>query len=401
MKKIKLKNGLTVIQSTQKRETTAINLLVKVGSCKEEKKQFGFAHFIEHMLFEGTKTRTALEISKEIEGLGGEFGAYTTNERTCYYVKSLARFYEKSLDILSDIVKNPLFDEKILEKERGVILSEISMRKDEPRHYQWDLFVTNLFKDYPLGHPIIGYRDIIKNVKREELVDFFFKHYVAENMVLVIVGPKEVEMDVIEKYFGDVNLSETDKFSIDYPIEQDSKYIVEKRKINQVYVVFGYRTYNVKNEDTIALDVLRAILGRGMSGRFFDEIRNKRGLAYDLGCIFNPGVNYGFFGFYYSCEKKNLELCKELMGKEIKNLDTINEQELEESKNYLEGEFIMENDDNMKFADSIAFSEFADDLEYFENFVEKVREIKKEDVLRVAKKYITGKEVQVMVGDVE
>jgi predicted Zn-dependent peptidase len=398
MQKITLKNGLTIVQSLQDRETTAINLLVKVGSSNEEKNQFGFAHFIEHMLFEGTKSRTALEISKEIEGVGGEFGAYTTNERTCYYIKSLSRYYEKSLEILSDIISNPLFANDSLQKERGVILSEISMRKDEPRHYQWDLFITNLFKDYPLGHPIIGYKEIIKKVTREELVNFFSKYYIPNNMTLVIVGPKYLDKKIIGKHFGNLQKQEKKEFSFTYPLKQNQQNVIENRKINQTYIVFGYRTHNIKHEDTIALDVLQAILGRGMSGRLFDEIRNKRGLAYDLGCMFNPGINYGFFAFYYSCEKKNIKLCKELMLKEIKDLKNITDKELEESKNYLEGDFIMENEDNMKYADSIAFSEYANDLDYFKNYIKHIRQIKKEDVLRVAKKYITKDELQVFIG---
>src|SRR3989338_4535568 len=157
MKKYKLKNGITLLYEKKPSKSAAVEIMVKVGSNYEDKRIRGISYFIEHMLFEGTKKRkTSLEISNEIEKLGGEMNAYTSNEVTAFFVKVLGKHFEKALDVLSDIIQNPLFDEKMVDKERKVLLKEINMVTDEPRFHQWILFTKTLFKKHPAKHPTYG-----------------------------------------------------------------------------------------------------------------------------------------------------------------------------------------------------------------------------------------------------
>mgnify|MGYP006285926187 CR=1 FL=1 len=397
MRRTTLSNGLTLLHQETKDDTFAAALLIKVGSNHETEKEYGISHFIEHMLFEGTKTRTALDISREIEGLGGEIGAYTANERTCYYLKALTKHAERSADVMLDIITDPLFSDKIMEKERNVILSEINMRHDEPRYLQWDLLLSALFKDLPLGHPIIGNTKNIKGLKVEDLEAFFRKHYVASNMTLSVVGPRKV-LDMMKNKFSSIPKGKPNRLRYRYPYLRKRKLRREKRKIKQSYSVFGYRTVPLMHKDAAALEMIRSILSKGMSGRIFDELRNKRGLAYDLGAHHNPAVNYGFFAFYVSTEPRNLSLCHRLIRKEIEKVSALTDKEFIEAKNFLEGEIIMEKEDKSDLADNLAFWDYAGDPRYKDNFLRALKKVGVKDIRDTARRYFGKDYARVIIG---
>ena len=174
MHKYTLKNGLTLLFEKRATKTTAVEVTVKTGSNNESKKINGISHFIEHMLFEGTKTRkSSREIANEIEKLGGELNAYTSNERTAFFAKVLNKHFDKALEILSDIIKNPLFDKKNIEKERKVILKEINLVTDEPRFHQWILFQKTLFKKHPSKNPTYGTVEAVKTITKKDLLNYY------------------------------------------------------------------------------------------------------------------------------------------------------------------------------------------------------------------------------------
>ena len=178
MKKFVLNNGLTVIFEKKAAKSVAIEITVKTGSNNEDSKVSGISHFIEHMVFEGTKKRkTNKEIANEIEKLGGDLNAYTSNEKTCFFVKVLNKHFEIALDVLSDVIQNPLFEDKSIEREREVILKEINMVKDEPRFHQWVLFQKALFKKSPTKNPVYGTVQAIKKIKRQHIMAYFERYY--------------------------------------------------------------------------------------------------------------------------------------------------------------------------------------------------------------------------------
>jgi zinc protease len=390
MEKKVLKNGITVIIEPRETATVALQATIKTGSNNESKKIKGISHIIEHMLFEGTKNRSPLQISGEIEGLGGEIGAFTTNERTCFYVKSLPHHFDKSLEILADIIQNPLFSKKSLEKEKKIIISEVKLMHDEPRFYQWELFQKTLFKKHPARTPIIGTKKAIRSISRQDILDYYNRYYVPNNIIVSVVGKVKDILPTLEESFSDFKGKKlpTSPF-VSEPEKKAPEEMMEKRHIHQSYLVFGYKTVPRAHQDSYTLDVIRAILGKGLSGRLFTEIRTKRGLAYDVGVHHEVNINYGFFAVYLSTDKKNINECKNIILNELKKLNNVKEKELEEAKNFIEGDFLMSNEDNQKFADTLAYWDFARDVSFTKSYLNNIIKVTKKDILTVAKRYFT------------
>ncbi len=391
MKKAKLANGLTLILEKKSTETITIQATVNVGSNNENNRINGISHFIEHMLFEGTKKRpNSRVISNEIESLGGELNAYTSNERTCFYVKVPKKHFDKALDIISDITQNPLFTEKNIEKERRIILKEINLHKDDPRFHQWILFSKTLFERHPARLAAYGTVETVNKMTRKDILDYYHKYYVPNNVIISIVG--DFNKDIINKIknqFKDFKTTQLPK--IKRIIEPKQKKIVkkEKRKILSSYIVLGYKSVDRLNKDSYVLDVVKAILGRGQSGKIFDEIRNKRGLAYEVGVHNEPCIDYGFFAVYFNTDKKNIKRIIGLVLKEFDNLRNLTVKDLKEAKGFLVGQHILDNEDTREVADELGYWESIKDAELLNSYVKEVSKVTKKDISRVARKYLT------------
>lgn len=398
MKKFKLQNGLTVILVNRPSKTFAIEVNVGIGSNYESDKIRGISHFIEHMLFEGTKKRTSFQIANEIESVGGEIGAFTSNVRTCFYIKAIKKHYKKSFDVLLDILTSPAFDDKMIEKERKVILSEVKMREDEPRYYQWQLLQTTMFKDYPAKHPIIGYRETIQKMSREDIISYFKKNYNASNMILTYVGDTKGVLNDLKSYFSKIPSGKKAKVVLNKekrPKKNSSKKVI--RDISQAYMVRGFLSVPRFHKDSYVLDVIHALLGRGLSGKLFDEIRQKHGLAYDVGSHNEAEKDYGFYAVYVNTDKKNLIKAKDLIKKVFSELNDLTPKELKEAKTYIEGDFIMEEEDNQKFADEIAFWENTGDSSMIKSYLKNIKKVTKKDILRVRDKYLYGPCTEIVI----
>src|SRR3989338_5688265 len=202
MQKLRLPNGLTVIHEPKKGNSVVVELQVNVGSNDESPEERGISHFLEHLLFEGTQKRPTNQlISNEIESIGGDFNAYTTNERTCFYIKVLKKHFTIAVEVLSYIMLNSLFKEEHIKREKNVIIKEIDMINDEPRFYQWLLLQRTLFNKHPCRYPTYGKKEIIMNLTRDKIIQYFQKHYLPNNMVLSIVGDVKNWRKEIEKLF--------------------------------------------------------------------------------------------------------------------------------------------------------------------------------------------------------
>jgi predicted Zn-dependent peptidase len=390
MKKRVLKNGLTVVIVEKPTDSVAFMATVKVGSNYEKKAQNGISHFLEHMIFEGTKTRpSARQIANEIESIGGEINAYTSTERTSFYVRVLGKHFDKGLDIISDIIQNPLFDQKALEKERKVILKEINMVTDEPRFHQWILFQKTLFKKHPTKNPTYGTVEAVKKISRKNLVDYYRANYKPTNLILTVVGNLDKKsLKKIENKFANFKPGIIEKQEkVKEPKENKPTKAKEKRRMFSSYLVLGYKTPTRLNKDSYTLDVIRSILGRGQSGKIFDEVRNKRGLAYDVGAHFESAVDYGYFAVHVNTEKKNLNKCIKIILDEFKKLKNLTEKELNEAKNYLEGEFYLQNEDNYQHADQLGFWELVKDSKLMKDYTKKIKKVTKKDISNVVNKY--------------
>ena len=391
MKKHVLSNGLTIIEEKKNSDSVTLQITIKVGSNQEKEGIRGASHYIEHMLFEGTKKRkNAREISNEIESLGGEINAYTNDTRTCFYIKVPKKHYRKAFDILSDIIKNPLFREDDIEKERKVILKEINIFNDDPRHYQWILFEKNLFINHPSRFPAYGTIKDVKKINQKQIVDYYNSYYVANNAILSIVGNIPSPKKITEEYFSDFKKGNVPNIKkVNEPLAKKPKLVKVKRKILNSYMVFGYKAPPRDNKDSYILDVIEAILGKGQSGKIFDEIRNKRGLAYEVGVHYEASTDHGFFAIYLSADKKNISLIKKIILKELSDLTTLSTKELKEAIGYVEGRYILDNEDTQSQADELCFWELIKDVNLKKSYLDKIRKVTKKEISLVSKKYLS------------
>lgn len=388
IKQFTLSNGIRVIHVPRTSEILTVHVTVGVGSNYETPAQAGISHFIEHMAFEGTKTRTSADIANSIERLGGEFSAYTSRELTCYYVKIIKKHSAIAFDILSDVLANSTFDQKSLDKERKVILSEIEMTMDNPRQYQWTLFNRTLFKTFPAKNPIIGNRAVVSTLSSQDLVSYFKTHYLAGQMVITVVGTIPRMQETLEQHFSIVPRG---ALSVSFDEEKKNMHTtaVERRKINQSYAVLGYKTAKRSERDSYVLDVIDAITGRGLSGTLFRKIRVEHGMAYDVGTYHDPNIHYGTFACYFSTDKKNIPQCVDLARAELKRMQSVSERELQEAQQFIEGSFTIDQEDSVDFASDLGEWAFASKAEDAVSYVKKIQSVTLKDIKDVAARYFT------------
>jgi predicted Zn-dependent peptidase len=392
MHRVKLPNNLTVISDKKQSKSVVIEVSVYVGSNNESPRHAGITHFVEHMLLEGTKKRpSAAAIAQEIEKLGGEINAATTNERTFFYVKVPKRHFEVALDVIADVIQNPLFDEPTFKKEKKVIIDEINLVNDEPRFYQWILFESNLFVNHPTKNPVYGRKSTVKSMSIKDIACYYKKYYVPNNVVISVVG--EVGNNMLNliklkfKHFKPKSLPP--KKRLPEPPQKFKRTFSESKSTLQSNVVLGYKTVKRSDKDSYVLDVIRGILGRGQSGKLFDELRNKRGLAYDVGVHHEPAIGYGLFAVYLSTHKKNIPECQKLSLEVLEALKSISSEDVEDAKSFVEGEFLLSYEDNQKMADLLAFWNAVGDYSGPENYLREINKVTAKDVARIAEKYLT------------
>ncbi|MEK6984653.1 MAG: pitrilysin family protein [Nanoarchaeota archaeon] len=399
MKRYTLKNGLRVLFEKNTSKSVAVEVMFRVGSNYESRKLAGISHFLEHMLFEGTKKRkNSREIANEIEKFGGEFNAYTAGDRTAFFIKIMNKRLDTALDVLSDMVSNPIFDNKIIEKEKQVILKEINMINDDPRLFQWILFQKTLFEKHPAKNPTYGSIESVKNLDHKQVVNYYSSHYLPNNMIISIIGNAKNVRKKIESYFGKLkpnNLTKRPK--VNETRQKKIKKFVKKKKTLNSYIVLGYKTCPRSSKDSYVFDVIAAILGRGQSGWVFDEIRNKRGLAYQVGVHNETEIDYGMFAVYAGLDKKNIDKAKWIIMQQFRRLEKLSRKNLEEAKTYIEGNHTLQMEDNFHHADNLAFWETIKDAKLAETYLKNIRNVTINDVKKVARKYLNDKYTLVVI----
>ncbi len=391
MRRYSLENGLTVIEEKRDSDSITLQLTVRVGSNYENSGVRGISHFIEHMLFEGTTSRAdAREISNEIESLGGEINAYTDNVRTCYYIKVPTKHFEKAADILSDMIINPSFAQSAIDKERQVILKEINIFNDEARYYQWILFQQALYRRHPARFPAYGTREDVQSISREDILSFFNRHYFGSNCILTVVGNAPRTQQIIKKYFSALQRGKAKRVSFPAePLTTTKKISKVQRNIMNSYHVLGFKSVPRIHKDSYVLDVIQAVLGRGQSGKIFDEIRNKRGLAYEVGVHHEASLDFGFFSIYFSADRSKFKLIEKLINEELVSLSKLTAKELKEAKGYVEGKNILDAEDTHHKADALGYWELMSNAAFEREYASKIRKVTLSDIKRVAKKYFS------------
>lgn len=398
MHKTILPNGLKVIYEPKKSNSVVVEVLVNVGSDHEQENERGISHFLEHMVFEGTKKRpNNWLISNEIERVGGNFNAYTTNERTCFYVKVLKKHFHLAVEVLADIIQNPLFRKEEINKEKNVVLKEIDLVNDEPKFYQWILLQKNLFKLHPARFPTYGSKQVIQNLNRKKVLDYYRRYYIPNNMVISVVGEVKDWKKTIEKEFVLPKSKTLVRKKVGPELLLNSKVVRESRDVSNTYLVIGFKSVQRNHPDSPVLEIIDAILGRGQSGKMFMEIRGKKGLAYDVGTEHISDVNFGYFAVYATIDGKNLDKVKKLIFEQLNALQKVTEKEINEAKTFTEGDYYLDLEDNQRVADQLLFWEQIKDAQLMNKYIASIKKVTSKDVRRVAEKYFRHY-VQVVIG---
>ncbi len=341
MKKYVLANGLTVIlQPIDNVVSISAGLWIKTGSRNEKPDQYGYAHFVEHMLFKGTQKYSAKDIAQMIDRVGGQHNAATNREYTCYYINVVSDYLKLALEILSDMHLNSKFDAEDIEKERDVIIEELQMYKDSPDEHIHDVFMEVMFGSHPLAHEIIGTEKSLKAATREKIFEFYKEHYVHENTLLVISG--NFNLADAEKLISDffpAKSGEKDVTRLFMPAERTKYRHHINRELEQVHFCLGFDGIRKTDERRWALYLLSSILGGSMSSRLFQNIREKEGLCYSVYSFHSSYSDAGLFGIYCGTSPSKYHLALELIIKELKKLITGNilPEELEDAKTFMKG----------------------------------------------------------------
>ncbi len=385
-----LPNGLSVIVDKRNTNTVAVEVSAKTGSTNEPSKLAGCSHFLEHMLFTGTKKRPdSMAMSKEIDRIGGDFNAYTTHERAAYYALVPSKHLKLAIEVLADMIQNTIFNDAF-EKERQVILKEISFHNDNPRTYQWELFQKALFEKHPAKNPITGNKESITKMKKEDVIKYYKVHYIPNNMSIAIsgnIGNTDVFSKIEEEFtFKPAKLPKQPK--IEEPLAKKPKTVTETRKQEDSYMVLGYKVPPRMHKDSYAIDVIKAVLGGGMSSRLFEEIRNKRGLSYGVAVQHDSNVSFGIFAVTVNAHKDKKDIIKDIILKEIKDLRKIDDKSMEEAKTYLEGSYLLENESNQSRASSLNFWQMAKDARLADSFIDNIKNVTKEDIYNATELYL-------------
>lgn len=401
-----LSNGLRVLTIPMPSlESATVLVMVGAGSRYETRETNGISHFLEHMAFKGTEKRpTAMEISSIIDGMGGEFNAFTGKESTGYYIKSAKGRIETSFDVLSDMLMHSKLDSTELQKERGVITEEINLYEDMPARKIGDIYERLLYGDTPMGWDIAGEKEVIQKIQREDFVNYMGRLYSADNITVVVAGGvKEKEaLSLAEKYFSPMK-----RFKTDEPIavkeEQGKPEIFVKQKATeQIHVALGVRTVSLRSEKRYPLSVLSAILGGGMSSRLFHEVREKRGLAYYVRTSSDEYTDAGTLVSTAGIDPKRVEEAIEVMVGEYAKVAggkmDLKDEELRKAKEFLKGHLVLDLEDSKSVAGYYGSQELLEErIENPDETLAKIEGVTKDDVEAVGKEFFKEKGLNLAV----
>ncbi|WP_168464041.1 M16 family metallopeptidase [Wolbachia endosymbiont of Ctenocephalides felis wCfeT] len=338
-----LDNGLRIItERVRDVDSVAMSIRVGVGSRAENANQNGISHFLEHMAFKGTKTRTAFEIAKAFDDIGGVFNACTGRESTTYYAKVLKKDIKTGIDILIDILMNSTFPEDELEREKGVVIQEIFQTNDSPSDIIFDKYFEAAYKEQPFGRSILGTQDTVKSFTRENLNDYINEHYFGKNMLLAVAGNIEHE-EVVALAKDCLSKIHSEELKQKQNAAYTGGEYLEHRKLDQVHLLIGLPSVSRYDDRYYAFQVLDAILGSGMSSRLFQEIREKQGLAYSVYSFNSSYADTGVFSIFAGTDNSNLDKLLRSVTAELKKLSTndLKEEEVNRVKERIKSQVLM------------------------------------------------------------
>lgn len=387
-----LDDGMKIVTQKADFNNVFIGAWVKVGLINESDEENGLSHFLEHMLFKGTKNRTALQLSDYIEKLGGECNAYTSTEKTVIHTSLLPEHWKFGVDFLADVIQNSNFPKEEIEREREVIIQEIAMYENDPMSEMFTHFMKNVYAGDSLGRTILGPRKNIQKFTRDDLINYFNKWYTTNNMVISACGNIDHE-----EFVNYVKQQFIPAFRIGNSYEENKNNfkIVESKQQNifsQSQFILATESINLHSneKDKLILEILSNIIDGGMSCRLFQEIREKHGLAYQVGFMANLMEKTGFIGVHASLDERNIDKAVKLAKEVLESVKTqITDDELEKAKNTILYTMASNYDSCARLASSNGSCVlFNIEIKTYEQIRDALKEISKEDVFKFAQKYI-------------
>tara|TARA_Y100000310_G_scaffold267889_1_gene280202 strand:- start:1965 stop:3167 length:1203 start_codon:yes stop_codon:yes gene_type:complete len=377
----KLDNGLIVIFEKRKTPVVAVASSVKFGAQHESEKIKGISHFIEHLVFKGTKNRNVSEIPQEIESKGGIINAFTAEELTSYWNKLPGKYFELGADISRDLILNPLFEKKALERERKVILEEIKMYHDNPGTHVMEKIKEMLYEK-PFNMSIAGTLKSVAGLSRENVIELFNSIYSTNNMIFSVVGNTSWEKVLFQaRKFPKIN-----KTIRTLPIILRNGELIEKRKgIDQAHLVFGFHTPKLNDKNRFAAEIFDSILGGGMSSRLFQEVRERKGLCYAIRSHLEQSKDYAYSIIYAGTVKEKVNEIKKIILKEIKNFRVLKKADFDEAKERLIGlrQISKEKCDSTMI--ELLQEELGGDAKNYYNYETKINKVKLQEVRDLSK----------------
>jgi len=395
--KYKQDNGLSVLlEPVEGVVSVSVGLWLNKGSRDEKPDQYGYAHFVEHMLFKGTEKYSAGDIARRIDRVGGQHNAATNREYTCYYINVVSDHLELAMEVLSDMYYNSLFDREELEKEKNVIIEEIRMYEDTPDEFIHDFFMEKMLQGHPLSHSILGSIESIGKTSRESIMSFYSEHYINDNAILAIAGNFNTEKtrDLVSGYFGKERnkiVTVQEKFNGE-PVRTSREHL--EKDLEQVHFCMGVEGIKRGDDDRWGLYILSTILGGSMSSRLFQNIREKEGISYSIYSFHSSYLDCGVFGIYCATLPEKFGLTVDLIMRECRKMfyDGITNEEFEDTKTYMKGNLALSLESNEIRMSQLARNEMTYG-EYFSfiDIVQIIDRITPDDYMRVCDKIFKNK----------
>lgn len=380
--RIKLSSGLTILFEKRNLPVVSVVLATRGGAAFENEKNKGLAHFFEHMVFKGSMTRDQKEISSAIEGVGGQWNAFTSEQMTMFYVKLPSKHLGVS-EVILDMVSNPKIDLKELERERGVILQEFNMIHDQPRQFLFDK-MKEISYEKPFAYSILGFKQNILKFKRDDFLNWHDLHYQPENMIVSVVG--NADFSEVVKLSKDFFKKNNPKNIPNLDLKTKNSKFLEKRKhIDQAHLAYLFHMPTLRSRKRYAADVMNAILGDGMSSRLFQEVREKRGLAYTAKSFLEQERDYGHAILYAGVEKKNIKKTKEVILQVLKGMKKISSKEIDQAREQCIGKWNVGNEQSENTATNLFVEETFGKAEDYYRYPEFINEVTLEDVKELVK----------------
>jgi predicted Zn-dependent peptidase len=397
-----LPNGVRVITEAMPHvRSVSVGIWIGTGSRRENPEQNGICHFIEHMLFKGTTHRSAEDIARSVDSIGGNLDAFTAKELVCFNTKVLDQHLSLAWDVLADLVLNPLFRPEDIEKEKGVILEELKMEADSPDYLVHEIFSSNFWKDHPLGKPILGTRETVRHFDSQMIRDYYSQVYVPANLLVTAAGNLTHErlVSLVGGHFA--SLPSGASTPTDHvPATHARIALRNKKALEQVHMCLGVPSYPLPHHERFACYVLNTLLGGGMSSRLFQNIRERQGLAYAVFSELNPYRDTGCLSIYAGTSLESAPKVVESVLKEFRDLkqQPVADEELRRAKDHLKGSLMLSLESTGSRMTNLARQEM-----YFGRFftldelVESIEAVSAADVQRIAQTFFDPKQIALTV----